>query len=76
MNKYEQCFLTFQGDQGKLKQPNYCIEGYSFNSKTDERLDSPSAKTGLLGMAVVLNLFPANDVGAVALNEGRWLNCQ
>ena len=38
MNKYEQCFLTFQGDHGKRKQPNYCMEGYRLDSKTDERL--------------------------------------
>lgn len=45
MNEYEQCFRTFQGDNGKRKQPNYCIEGIRYSSKTDERLpDTPMCK--------------------------------
>ena len=39
MNEYESCFKAFSGEQGKRTQPNYCIEGYRFNSKTDERQD-------------------------------------
>lgn len=37
----EQCFRTFQGDHGKRKQPDYCIEGIRYDSKTNVKLDIP-----------------------------------
>jgi len=50
MNKYELCFHSFHGEPGKHKHfmTTYCKEGFTINSKTDERrLDIPRCQDWL-----------------------------
>lgn len=41
MNNYEKCFRGWYGENGKRFKPCYCLKGYNYDSKTDEKLDTP-----------------------------------